>query len=177
MQKHFGITMWKISNRSFLFVITIAIIFIEVTFSQEDEKIVFPKVNHISSNAFYKGTFVTESNHKSIPGSDISLPVITYYKFHGFEFRVSIIIREKGNISDLPVCVRLISPRNDIRILTLAEDIKHLRKNKILDFSFPIQLQEMGMYLLEIFSPENLTNHADPQKEIVYYTTQIPFTK
>ncbi|MDP3149124.1 MAG: hypothetical protein Q8N83_08340 [Ignavibacteria bacterium] len=169
--------MWKISNRWLSLVITIFIIFIEVTFSQEDEKIVFPKVNHIASNAFYKGTFVTKSNHKSIPGSDISLPVITYHKFHGFEFRVSIIVREKGNISNLPVCVKLISPKNEIRMLTLTDDIAHLPKNKILDFSFPLELKEMGIFLLEVVSPENLTIQADHERDIVYYSTQIPFMK
>ena len=169
--------MWKISNRWLSLVITIFIIFIEVTFSQEDEKIVFPKVNHIASNAFYKGTFTEKSPNKTIPGKPISFPVVTTRRFHGFEFRVSIIVREKGNITGLPVCVKLISPKNEVRMLTLAVDIKHLRKNKILDFSFPIQLQEMGMFLLEVVSPENLTIQDYPKKDIVYYSTQIPFMK
>lgn len=169
--------MWKISNRWLSLVITIFIIFIEVTFSQEDEKIVFPKVNHISSNAFYKGTFTEKSPYKTIPGKPIRFPVVTTRRFHGFEFRVSIIVREKGNIPSLPVCVKLISPKNEIRILTLVDDILHLPKNKILDFSFPLELQEMGMFLLEIVSPEDLTNQADHESDIVYYSTQIPFMK
>lgn len=169
--------MWKINNRCSLLVITISIILIEITFSQSGEKIIFPKVDHISSNAFYKGTFVTESSHKSIPGSKIGFPVITHHKFHGFEFRVSIIIREKGNIPGLPVCVKLISPKNEIRMLTITDDITHLPKNKILDFSFPLGLEEMGMFLLEIVSPENLTHQADYGKDIVYYSAQIRFTK
>ena len=177
MQKQFGITMWKISNRWLSLVISISIIFIEITFSQDGEKIVFPKVNHISSNAFYKGTFTVKSPYKYNPGSLRRPPAIVDYTFHGFEFRVSIIIREKGNIPDLPVCVKLISPKNEVRILTLAEDIKHLRKDKILDFSFPLELKEMGIFLLEVVSPENLTNQADPRKDIVYYSTQLPFMK
>ncbi len=177
MQKRFGSGMWKNDNHRFFHIISVIIIFTGLTFSQESEKIVFPKLNHISSNAFYKGTFVTKSNDKPIPGSNISLPVITYYKFHGFEFRVSIIVREKGNISTLPVCVKLISPQNEIRMLTITEDIAHLPKNKILDFSFPLELNEMGKFLMEIVSPENLTSQADPHKEIVYYTTQINFAK
>lgn len=169
--------MWKNNNQCFLVIISIFLILTGPTFSQESEKIIFPKINHISSNAFYKGTFVTESNQKPIPGSNISLHVITHYKFHGYEFRVSIIIREKGNIPDLPVCVKLISPKNEIRMLTITEDIAHLPKNKILDFSFPLELQDMGMFLMEIVSPENLTSQTDPEKNIVYYTTQINFSK
>jgi hypothetical protein len=118
-----------------------------------------------------------KSPHKKVPGKPIRFPVVTTRKFHGFEFRVSIIVREKGNIHALPVCVKFISPNNEIRLLTLTEDIKSLRKDKILDFSFPLELQEMGMFLLEIVSPENLTNQADPRKDIVYYTTKIPFMK
>jgi len=169
--------MWKISNRWLSLVITIFIIFIEVTFSQEDEKIVFPKVNHIASNAFYKGTFTEKSHHKKVPGKPIGFPVVTARRFHGFEFRVSIIVREKGNIPNLPVYVKLISPINEVRLLTLTKDITHLPKNKILDFSFPLELKEMGIFLLEVVSPENLTNQADPRKDIVYYTTQIYFVK
>lgn len=143
--------MWKINNRWLSLVITISIIFIEVTFSQEDEKIVFPRVNHISSNAFYKGTFTVKSPYKSDPRSLRRPPAIVDYTFHGFEFRVSIIIREKGNIADLPVCVKLISPKNEIRILTLTKDISHLPKNKILDFSFPLELKERGCFYWKLF--------------------------
>jgi len=169
--------MWKISIRWFSLVVLIFIILTELTFPQNSKKFVFPRVNHISSNAFYKGTFTVKSFDKSIPGSPKSLPVVTTYTFNGFEFRVSIIVREKGNIPELPLCVRLISPQNEIRLLTITEDIRHLRKNKILDFNFPIESKEMGMFLLEIVSPENLTNQADPRKEIVYYTSRIYFTK
>lgn len=169
--------MWKNNNQWFSLIISIFIILAELTFSQESEKIIFPKVNHISSNAFYKGTFVTESSGGWISRGDILIPVVTDYTFHGFEFRVSIIIREKGNIPDLPVCVKLISPKNEVRILTLTDDIAHLPKNKILDFSFPLELQEMGMFLLKIVSPENLSIQTDPERDIVYYTTKIYFTK
>jgi len=169
--------MWKINKRWFSLVISIFIILTELTFPQDSKKFVFPRVNHFSSNAFYKGTFTVKAPYKSDPESVKRPPAIVDYTFHGFEFRVSIIIRERGNIPDLPVCVRLISPQNEVRLLTLTKDITHLPKNKILDFSFPLELQKMGMFILEIVSPENLTNQADPRKDIVYYSTKIPFMK
>jgi len=146
-------------------------------YAQKVEESVFPKVSHISSNAFYKGTFTVKSPYNSDPRRPIRPPALVEYTFHGFEFRVSIIVREKGSIPNLPLCVRLISPNNEVRMLTLAEDLALLRKDKILDFSFPIELEEMGMFFLEVVSPENLTVQADPNKDIVYYSTQIPFVK
>ncbi|MFA6598788.1 MAG: hypothetical protein WCS69_13780 [Ignavibacteriaceae bacterium] len=144
---------------------------------QEEEKLTLPKVNHIASNAFYKGTFTVKAPYKFNHGSPKRPPAIIDYTFHGFEFRVSIILREKGNIPGLPLCVRLISPKNGVIMLSLAEDISLLPKDKILDFSFPVETEVMGLFLMELVSPENQTVDADPGKDIVFYSRRIFFQK
>lgn len=93
------------------------IIFVFLFFSQdiipqENEELVLLKVNHISSNAFYKETFTVNVPLQTHRGSKYSLPAQRKQTFHRFEFSVSIIVREKGNVANLPLCVRLISPKN-----------------------------------------------------------------
>jgi len=144
---------------------------------QEKEKLILPKVNHISSNAYYKGTFTEKRPYQNIRGSKYSSPAEISYTFHGFEYRVSIIVREKGNVPDLPLCVRLTSPKNGVMMFTLAEDILLLPKDKILDFSFPVETEVMGSFLMELVSPENQTIDADPEKDIVFYSRRISFKK
>jgi len=158
-------------------IIFLVVIAVQNVLSQEGSELIFPKVNHISSNAFYKGTFTVKRPYQNIRGSEYISPAEMAYTFHGFEFRVSIIVRDKGNIPGLPLCVRLTSPRNERRMLTLAEDISSLPKDKILDFNFPVETELMGLFLMELVSPENQTIDADPEKDIVFYTTQISFVK
>lgn len=62
-------------------------------------------------------------------------------------------------------------------MLTLTEDISSLPKDRILDFSFPVETEMMGSFLMELVSPENQTIDADPEKDIVFYNRRITFKK
>lgn len=129
-------------------------------FPQEPAKFVFPKVSLVFHDARFIDTVKTIASSKNIPGSRYSLPVVTVSKFLVYKLSLSIIIRDKGNITQVPLTVKITSPQNNSQEQMLETDISKLDINKIYDYNLNVNTNSSGWFSVELVSdiknPESL---------------------
>ncbi len=130
----------------------------------------YPKISIISANAFFIDTVVSQSNSQIIPGTFISLPVVTIYKFLEYEFNISFIIRDKGQRNQLPLKVRLINPNEESQFILINQNIADMQQNIIYNYRLNISTNVSGWFNIELISDEEENN-----KIIVFDKTQTRF--
>ncbi len=130
-------------------------------------------VSFISTDVSFLGSRVISSNSRQVPHSNISLKVVTNYKYNYYRLRFSILINKKINS---PLEVKIIPQEGAEQIYRIEDIPEVLEKDKIYDYDFVISSNSIGWARIEIgdFSTP-LNEHQNTNK--IYDATNIYFSK
>lgn len=134
------------------FIILFIFIVSNFAFSQETLETNKPKLLLVYSDAFFIDKIVTDSNNRSVPGSDKVLPVVTHTSYLLFNLKLSISVHDNNNVLPVPLNVRVIFPNKISQILSLEKDLMLLDLEKIYDYNIEIKTKETGWFEVEIGS-------------------------
>ena len=133
----------------------------------QDSLSVPPKISIISSYSVFLDTVITRSNNKYI-GGGVVLPTVTIYKSLMFEIDISIIMHHKGDIPDLPLSAKIISPEGKQQIFPLLKNISALHEEMVYDFNFNFSTNERNWYKIQIGTFEILPVNILPKYNIIF---------
>jgi hypothetical protein len=137
-------------------------------YSQNDGSQLIPKVSLISSNVSYKETIVTKSYNLYRPGNKYSNPVVTYNTIELYSLKITVIIRESNHDAIFPLDIKLTSPENEIKILSVDKDISQYQLNEFYNYELDIDMKGTGWFTIEIGDYLNGQNNITYDKSIIY---------
>lgn len=139
-------------------------------FSQGTAKFVLPKVSLVSHYEHILDTAETFHICFNFPEVIISTPPTKPSKNLEYKLSLSVIVRDKGNISSMPLIVSVISPFSISHSQMLERDISKMDINKIYVYNFQVNTNGSGWFLVEL-----LSNIKNSDVEIIFDKYKVYF--
>jgi hypothetical protein len=79
-----------------------------------------------------------------------------------------VIIRESNYDAIFPLDIKLTSPKNKIKILSVDKDISQYQLNEFYNYKLDIDMKETGWFTIEIGDYLNGQNNITYDKSIIY---------